>query len=121
MAFQTKEVNAILSDRMNAFKKKYFRLDVTVGKMELHNCEDLFCEEDLLCLKMKEQFIDYENQVSLAMISFYQQRLQHLEEKIHIEIQKKRGGQGSNIEDLNFLEKTLDEIKSNLQKEINEV
>lgn len=38
MAFGTKEVNAILSDRMNAFKKKYFRLDVIVGKLELTNC-----------------------------------------------------------------------------------
>ena len=71
MAFQTKEVNAILSDRMNAFKKKYFRLDVIVGKLELFNCEDLFCEEDILCLRLKEQFVDYENKVSLAMIPFY--------------------------------------------------
>jgi len=57
---------------MNAYKKKYYRLDVSVGKLELYNFEDLFSPEDILCLKMKDQFIDYENQVSLAMIPFYQ-------------------------------------------------
>jgi len=35
MAFQTKEVSAIMSDRLNAHKKKYFRLDVSVGRLEL--------------------------------------------------------------------------------------
>jgi hypothetical protein len=43
-----------MSDRMNAYKKKYYRLDVSVGKLELQNCEDLFSQEDILCLKMKE-------------------------------------------------------------------
>lgn len=71
MAFQTKEVSAELSDRMNAFKKKYYRLDVNVGRVELLNCEELFVQEDILCLKLREQFVDYENQVSLAMIPFY--------------------------------------------------
>lgn len=71
MAFQTKEVSAIMSDRLNAHKKKYFRLDVSVGRLELQNCEELFSQEDILCLKMKDQFVEYENQVSLAMIPFY--------------------------------------------------
>lgn len=71
MAFQIKEVNAILSDRMNAFKKKYFRLDVIVGKMELFSCEDMFGKEENLCQLMKEKFVEYENKVSLAMIPFY--------------------------------------------------
>lgn len=34
-AYQTKEVNAILSDRMHSFKKRYFRLDIVVGKLAL--------------------------------------------------------------------------------------
>ena len=34
-AYQTKEVNAILSDRMHSFKKRYFRLDLVVGKLAL--------------------------------------------------------------------------------------
>lgn len=50
-----------MSDRLNAHKKKYFRLDVSVGRIELQNCEDLFSQEDILCLKMKDQFVEYEN------------------------------------------------------------
>lgn len=61
MAFQTKEVSAEQSDRMNQQKKKYFRLDVSVGKLEIHNLDDLLSEEDLLCLKMREQYLDWEN------------------------------------------------------------
>jgi hypothetical protein len=53
-----------------------------VGKLEIHNLEDLLSEEDRLCLKMREQFTDWENQVSLAMIPFYQQRLDHLDDTI---------------------------------------
>jgi hypothetical protein len=74
-----------MSDRMNADKKKYYRLDVSVSKLELYNFEDLFSQEDILCLKMKDQFIDYENQVSLAMIPFYQQRLHQLQSRIQEE------------------------------------
>lgn len=66
---------------------------------------------------MKDQFIDYENQVSLAMISFYQHRLSHLEMKFLEEREK----QGAKQDDLHFLQKTLDEVRSNLSKEINEV
>lgn len=31
MAYQTKETNAMLQDRDNAYKKNQFRLDITVG------------------------------------------------------------------------------------------
>ena len=54
MAFQTKEVSAEQSDRMNSYKEKYYRLDINVGRVELLNCEELFVEEDILCLKMRE-------------------------------------------------------------------
>lgn len=33
VAFQRKETNSILADRLNAFKKRYFRLDIIVGKV----------------------------------------------------------------------------------------
>lgn len=106
-----------MSDRMNAFKKKYFRLDVNVGKLELLNCEELFSKEDILCLQMKEQFIAYESQVSLAMIPFYQQRREHLLTKIREE----RGRPFRNTEDLKFLDKTLKDIEASLAKEKDEV
>jgi len=34
-AFQTKEVNAILSNRLHSFKKRYYRLDIVLGKVIL--------------------------------------------------------------------------------------
>jgi hypothetical protein len=107
-----------MSDRMNAYKKKYYRLDVSVGKLELYNCEDLFSQEDILCLKMKDQFIDYENQVSLAMIPFYTQRLHHLQSRIQEE--KGKGAQ-KNSDDLAFLIKTAKDVQNSLTKEKTEV
>jgi hypothetical protein len=71
VAGMLKETNAILSNRMHAFKKQYFRLDVVVGKVSFSNCKNYFCEEDRLALDLKEQFKLYETRVSLAMIPFY--------------------------------------------------
>lgn len=34
-AYQVKEVNSILSNRMHSFKKRYYRLDIVVGKINL--------------------------------------------------------------------------------------
>ena len=39
VAFQTKEINAILSDRLHSFKKRYFRLDIILGNVKLFNCK----------------------------------------------------------------------------------
>lgn len=71
VAVMLKETNAILSNRMHAFKKQYFRLDVVIGKVSFSNCKNYFCEEDRLALDLKEQFKLYETRVSLAMIPFY--------------------------------------------------
>lgn len=103
---------------MNAYKKKYYRLDVSVGKLELYNFEDLFSPEDILCLKMKDQFIDYENQVSLAMIPFYQQRLQHLQSRI---LEEKSKGALKKSDDIEFLIKTAKDVQNSLAKEKAEV
>jgi hypothetical protein len=34
-AFQTVEQNAIVTDRLNSFKKRYYRIDIIVGKLLL--------------------------------------------------------------------------------------
>ena len=36
-AHQTKEVNSILCNRLHSFKKRYYRLDLLVGKISLQN------------------------------------------------------------------------------------
>ena len=34
-AFQTKEQNAVLCDRINAYKKRFYRLDINIGRVQL--------------------------------------------------------------------------------------
>ena len=71
-AFQTKEQNAVLCDRINAYKKRFFRLDINIGKLQLANYKDhkFFNEEQKLAQQLKRQFKDYETRCSLGMISF---------------------------------------------------
>ena len=54
VATMLKETNAILSNRMHAHKKQYFRLDIVVGKVSFSNCRNYFSEEDKLALDLKE-------------------------------------------------------------------
>ena len=46
VAFQKQEINSVLSDRANSFKRTYFRLDIVVGKLLFNNVKSLFDEED---------------------------------------------------------------------------
>ena len=61
-AFQTTEINAILSDRLHSFKKRYFRLDIILGNLKLFNCRrylsmaDELAKEDKLAIRLKEEF-----------------------------------------------------------------
>ena len=77
-AFQTSEINAILSDRLHSFKKRYYRLDIILGTVKLFNCKSYFSIEDKLAVKLKEEFQDYETRISLCMIPFYMERLQFI-------------------------------------------
>lgn len=42
-AYQTKEVNSILCNRLHSFKKRYYRLDIVIGKICLKNYPQFFC------------------------------------------------------------------------------
>ena len=55
-AFQTMEINAILSDRLHSFKKRYFRLDIILGNIKLFNCKTYFSLEEKIAVQLKEQF-----------------------------------------------------------------
>lgn len=63
---------------MHSFKKRYFRLDVVMGKVLLHNCK-YFDYEDKLAFKLKEDFKQYETRASLALIPFFMERLTFIE------------------------------------------
>ena len=79
-AYQMKYVNSILSNRLHSFKKRYYRLDIVVGKISLLKYLNLFTTEDRIALELKELYKEYERRTSLAMIPFYQDRLKFIEE-----------------------------------------
>ena len=70
-AFQTVENNAIVTDRLNSFKKQYYCIDVMIGKIILKEFKNLFSEEDHMILRMKQLCKLYDRRVSLALIPFY--------------------------------------------------
>jgi hypothetical protein len=79
-AFQTKEVNSILCNRLHSFKKRYYRLDIVVGKICLLKYPEFFSVEDRLAIELRELYKEYERRTSLAMIPFYMERLKFIEE-----------------------------------------
>ena len=78
-AYQTKEQNAILCDRMHSYKKRYYRLDLIVGKIYLHSYPDFFALEDRLAIELKEFYKEWERRSSLALIPFYLERVAFME------------------------------------------
>jgi len=77
-AFQTIENNAIVTDRLNAFKKRYYRIDIIVGKLSVRRYAELFSEEDRLVIRLKHWCKLYDRRVSLALLPFYRARLEYL-------------------------------------------
>lgn len=69
--------SAILCDRINALKKRHFRLDIVVGKISLRE-HPLFCPEDRCAIELKELYEEYERVTSLGMVPFYYERLRAL-------------------------------------------
>jgi hypothetical protein len=79
-AFQTKELNSIMTNRLHSFKKRYYRLDIVLGKIVLKKYPNFFCEEDKLAIQLKEMYFDFERRTSLAMIPFYMERVKFIEQ-----------------------------------------
>jgi hypothetical protein len=77
-AYQVKEVNAILSNRLHSFKKRYYRLDIVIGKLCVYKYPLIFCKEDKLAIELRELYKDYERRTSLAMIPFFIDRLKFI-------------------------------------------
>lgn len=80
-AYQTKEINAVLSDRMHSYKKRYYRLDIVVGSVNLQGFPSFFHEEDRLAIELKQLYQDWERRTSLALIPFYMERLKFMEDE----------------------------------------
>lgn len=80
-AYQTREINSVLSDRMHSFKQRYYRLDINVGKIILYGYPEYFSQEDILTIELKELFKEWERRTSLALIPFYMERIKFMEDE----------------------------------------
>jgi hypothetical protein len=119
-AYQTKEINAILSDRMHSFKKRYFRLDIVIGKLALMNYPEFFSLEDRLALELKEQYKEWERRTSIALIPFYMERLKFMEDEMY---NRHREGGNPLISqaDNDFLRRNIEETHRKLEQEKREI
>ena len=73
----TRTRSAILCDRINALKKRHYRLDLIIGKISIRE-HPIFSPEDRCAMELKELYEEYERVTSLGMIPFYESRLQAL-------------------------------------------
>ena len=53
-SFQTREINSTLCNRLHSFKNRYYKMDINVGRLFLKMIPELFTEEDVKTVKLKE-------------------------------------------------------------------
>jgi hypothetical protein len=80
--FQCVENNAIVTDRANSYKKRYYRIDIIVGKILLRKHYYLFKDEHTNMMDLRYLCKLYDRRVALALIPFLQERLKYLGEEI---------------------------------------
>jgi hypothetical protein len=78
VAFQTEENNAIVSDRLNSSKTRYYNIDIIVGKVILKKFDQMFQEEDTEILLLKQMCKTYDQRVCLALLPFYKDKLESI-------------------------------------------
>lgn len=107
---------------MNQHKRKYFRLDIVLGKIVFERLKELMSKEDHLAIDMKKQYLEYEMRLSLALIPFYQERIKFLDDEVkHLESYLREGEDVKKQDELAFLKSTLEEVKKKYDKEKQEV
>ena len=77
-----KNISAMYSNRINASKTKYYRLDLHLGLVSFRD-HALFCEEDYLANQVKYLYYQYEKRVSLCLIDHLESRLVSLGEELN--------------------------------------
>ena len=109
-AFQTVEQNAIVTDRLNSFKKRYYRIDIIVGKLLLKKYKQVFSPECQMMIDLKQLCKVYDRRVSLALIPFYKDRIEFLNEEIY----NKQSNEDTPKKDVEFLKKMRENIMKDL-------
>jgi hypothetical protein len=69
-----------VSDRLNSFKQRYYRIDIIVGKILLKKFDKLFHKEDSMMMELKHLCKTYDRRVSLALIPFYMDKIEFIDE-----------------------------------------
>jgi hypothetical protein len=81
-AFQTVLNNSIVTNRLNSFKKRYYRIDIIIGKMFLKKYKKLFSPEDQMMIDLKFLCKDYDRRCDMALLPFYMDRLEFLRDEL---------------------------------------
>lgn len=110
-AFQTVLNNSIVTDRLNSFKKRYYRIDIIIGKMFLKKYAQLFSKEDQKMVDLKFLCKEYDRRCDMALLPFYMDRLEFLRDELQNKQEK------GNVADEKFLETMIHNIESELEKE----
>jgi len=113
-SFNTKLVNAFVSQRINRKKSKFYLMNIGVGRLVFTE-HPLFCEEDKMVVKLKKYYEDYVHRTYLALIPFLMQRVEILIE----ELNKKKADPNTLPKEITFLQKSLEEANQQLEEEKN--
>lgn len=111
-AFQTVVKNAIVTDRLNSFKRQYYCIDIIIGKIVLKEFKTLFPKEDHMMLRLKHLCKLYDRRVSMAIIPFLMEKRDFLKFKLEEKYENKDGAK-----DIEYLELMLSNIEEEFRLE----
>lgn len=114
-SFQTILNNSIVTNRLNSFKKRYYRIDIIIGKMFLKKYKKLFSPEDQMMVDLKFLCKEYDRRCDMALLPFYMDRLDFLRGELEAKQQK-----GSRSDE-KFLETIIRNIEKSLETEKSEL
>mmetsp|Transcript_37280 Transcript_37280/g.57179 ORF Transcript_37280/g.57179 Transcript_37280/m.57179 type:complete len:234 (+) Transcript_37280:560-1261(+) len=115
-AFQTVENNSLLTDRLNSFKKRYYKINVLVGTLQLRQFSKLFTEEDQLVMELKAMCKAYDKRTSLALIPFYVEKLKQLDSQI-----REKSQQAETEREVREMKRLRKYIHNDKEKEVKEI
>ena len=105
--FATRLVNALVSQRINKKKTKFYNMKIQIGKI-VFTKHPLFDKEDEMVVNLKRYHTDYTYRTYLTFIPFLIQRKEMLEKELRGEKKEK---------DRIFLKKSLEEATAQLEEE----
>jgi len=111
-ALDVKTNSAVFSDRLNATKTRYYRLDINIGKLKFKD-HPLYIQEDYLAAQLTQRFYEYEKRVSLCLVDHLTDRLSVLTREVQHREEEMRVSAPSTVQQskLRALQSDLDHIR----------